>query len=165
MLPAEELQPEQFVEEGADVAETHAMSVEEDNLADVAEVEPSEAMIAEGYDEAVESGVPYSAESEIRAWDSADPVAVSEAEPIAPDEIVLQEPGRDLRPDTITPSPDITSTGVAALDNINEIADELSDESLEADAASEAQTDEAETTTLAESEYAASGESSDEEKQ
>ncbi len=82
-------------------------------------------MTAEGYDEAVEAGVPFTAESEIMAWESADPVPLTEAEPIPADEIALQEPGRDLRPDTITPSPDITSTGVAALDNIEEIADEV----------------------------------------
>jgi len=120
-------------------------------------------MTASGYDEAVETGVPYSAEPEIRAWDSADPVAVTEAEPITADEIVLQEPGRDLRPDTVTPSPDITSTGVAALDNINEIAEGLSEEGLST--AMETASEEAETLTFAAREDVAPGESSDEEKQ
>ena len=100
--------------------ETHAVSAEFDESVEARDVEPSDDMTASGYDEAVEAGVPYSAEPEIRAWDSADPVAVTEAEPITADEIVLQEPGRDLRPDTVTPSPDITSTGVAALDNIKD---------------------------------------------
>ena len=162
------IHPEAAAEEGEEGAsETHAVSAELDESLDAQEVEPSEAMIAEGYDEAVEQGVPYSAEPEIIAWDSADPVSVTEAEPITPDEIVLQEPGRDLRPDTITPSPDITSTGVAALENINELGDEFSDESLaSADAtASAAGADEANTSTPATGEDAAPGESSDEEKQ
>ena len=39
---------------------------------------------------------------------------------------MLQEPGRDLRPDTITPSPDITSTGVeASMEYVEEVADEV----------------------------------------
>jgi len=124
-------------------------------------------MTESGYDEAVQTGVPYSAEPEIRAWDSADPVAVSEAEPITSDEIVLQEPGRDLRPDTITPSPDITSSGVAALDNINELAEDLSEENLTAamETASEESDSEAEISTPAEPGDVAPGESSDEEKQ
>ncbi len=79
-------------------------------------------MTAAGYDEAVENGVPFTAESEISAWESADPVSLTEAEPIAADEIALQEPGRDLRPDTITPSPDITSSGVEAYEAIEEVA-------------------------------------------
>jgi len=143
--------------------ETHAVSAEFDESVEAGEVEPSDEMTASGYDEAVETGVPYSAEPEIRAWDSADPVAVTEAEPITADEIVLQEPGRDLRPDTVTPSPDITSTGVAALDNINEIAEGLSEESLTT--AMETASSEAETLTFAVPEDVAPGESSDEEKQ
>ena len=143
--------------------ETHAVSAELDESVEAGDVEPSDEMTASGYDEAVEAGVPYSAEPEIRAWDSADPVAVTEAEPITADEIVLQEPGRDLRPDTVTPSPDITSTGVAALDNINEIAEGLSEESLSR--AMETASSEAETLTFAVSEDVAPGESSDEEKQ
>src|SRR4029453_19449774 len=115
-------------EEGA--GQAHAVSAELDESVEAQEVEPSDEMTAEGYDEAVERGVPYSAEQEIIAWDSADPVPLTEAEPITPDEIVLQEAGRDLRPDTITPSPDITSTGVAALDNINKFVDECAEENL-----------------------------------
>jgi N utilization substance protein A len=143
--------------------ETHAVSAEFDESVEAGDVEPSDEMTASGYDEAVQAGVPYSAEPEIRAWDSADPVAVTEAEPITADEIVLQEPGRDLRPDTVTPSPDITSTGVAALDNINEIAEGHSEESLSS--AMETASEEAETLTFAASEDVAPGESSDEEKQ
>ena len=151
-----------FEDEGEQM-ETHAVSAELDESVEARDVEPSDNMTASGYDEAVETGVPYSAEPEIRAWDSADPVAVTEAEPITADEIVLQEPGRDLRPDTVTPSPDITSTGVAALDNINEIAEGLSEESLST--AMETASSEAETLTFAVPEDVAPGESSDEEKQ
>jgi len=144
--------------------ETHAVSAELDESIEAGEVEPSDDMTADGYDEAVEYGVPYSAEPEVSAWESADPVAVTEAEPITPDEIVLQEAGRDLRPDTITPSPDITSTAAAALDNVNEIAEEIAEQGLEAVTGSEAMADETETSTLA-NESAAPGEGSDEEKQ
>ena len=121
------------------------------------EVQPSPESTAEGYDEAVENGVPFTAESEIIAWESADPVPVTEAEAIPADEIALQEAGRDLRPDTITPSPDITSSGVEAFEHIDEVAQELEDEEL----ASEATADEAETSAPAVSEETASGASTD----
>src|SRR6185437_13552218 len=110
-------------EEGGEVEEQHAVSAEFDESMDE-EVEPSPESTAEGYDEAVEKGVPFSAESEIEAWDSANPVPVTEAEAIPADEIALQEAGRDLRPDTITPSPDITSSGVEAFEHIDEVAQE-----------------------------------------
>jgi N utilization substance protein A len=71
---------------------------------------------AAGYDEAVERGVPFSAEQNIRAEYSADPVALSEADPMTVDELVLQDAGRDLRPDVITPAPDVTSLAVADLE-------------------------------------------------
>jgi hypothetical protein len=79
------------------------------------------------------------------------------------DEISLMEPGRDLRPDTITPSPDITSSGVAALESVEEVAAEIlaADEEF----VSEAEAEETEPTTPAVSEDAASGGSTDEEKQ
>ena len=108
-------------EEG-EVEEQHAVSAEFDE----SDYEEVRAVLwrstAEGYDEAVENGVPFTAESEIMAWESADPVPVTEAEPIPADEIALQEAGRDLRPDTITPSPDITSSGVEAFEHIEEVA-------------------------------------------
>ncbi len=71
---------------------------------------------AEGYDEAVEHGTPYSAEESIRAENSADPVALTEADPMTVDELMLQDAGRDLRPDVITPAPDSGSPAVADLD-------------------------------------------------
>ena len=112
-------------------AEPHAVSAEMDENAS-AEVEPNEEMIAEGYDEAVEKGIPYQAEENIRAEYSADPVALTEADPISADELLLQEAGRDLRPDVITPSPDITSTAVADLEaNIREEQAELAREEAE----------------------------------
>jgi len=129
------------------------------------ETDASDDPTAEGYDEAVESGIPYSAEPVIPAKDSADPVALTESEPFTEDELLLQEPGRDLRPDTITPSPDLTSTDVASLEHIEEIiADEdliLADEEI----ASEATNDEALTPTPAVKKDAASSGSTDEEKQ
>jgi hypothetical protein len=143
-------------EEGEEVEEQHAVSAEFDESIDE-EVEPSPESTAEGYDEAVENGVPFTAESEINAWESADPVAVTEAEPIPADEIALQEAGRDLRPDTITPSPDITSSGVEAFEHIDEVAQELEDEEL----ASEASAAEATTSAPAVSDETASGGSID----
>ncbi|HSK62522.1 MAG TPA: transcription termination factor NusA, partial [Pyrinomonadaceae bacterium] len=77
--------------------EPHAVSAEFDESMEE-EVEPSPESTAAGYDEAVENGIPFTAESEILAWESADPVPVTEAEAISADEIALQEPGRDLRP-------------------------------------------------------------------
>jgi hypothetical protein len=121
------------------------------------EVEPNSAMTAEGYDEAVENGVPFTAEAEINAWQSADPVSLTEAEPIPADELPLLESGRDLRPDTITPAPDITSSAVEAFESIDEVVEELEDEEIAFDAAA----DEAETSTPAESEDAASRGSAD----
>ena len=93
----------------------HAVSAELDESV-TAEVEPNEEMTAAGYDEAVEKGRPFSAEPNIRAEESADPVALTEADPMTVDELVLQEAGRDLRPDVITPAPDITSAGLADLE-------------------------------------------------
>jgi transcription termination/antitermination protein NusA len=102
-------------EEGAAAIETHAVSVDFDESV-TEEVTPSDDMTAKGYDEAVESGTPFHAEPEILAKESADPVALTEVEPVTEDELILQEPGRDLRPDTIVPAPDITSSGAAAIE-------------------------------------------------
>jgi transcription termination/antitermination protein NusA len=105
------------------IEEQHAVSVEFDPEAPAREVEPSEAMIAEGYDEAVEQGEPFRAEETILAENSADPVAVTEAEPISEGELLLQEAGRDLRADTITPAPDITSTGAAMIEAASKVGE------------------------------------------
>jgi hypothetical protein len=144
-------------EEGAAPQEAHAVSAEFDESMDE-EVQPSQAMTNEGYDEAVENGVPFTAESEIMARESADPVSLTEIEPLPADEIFLQEAGRDLRPDTITPSPDITSSGVEAFENIEETASEIL---AEEDFASDGTADEAETSTPAVSEETASSGSVD----
>jgi len=94
----------------------HAVAAELDENADVGGVEPNNAMTAPGYDEAVEQGTPYSAEANHRAQESAEPVALTEADQFTVDELVLQEAGRDLRPDVVTPAPDITSSAVADLE-------------------------------------------------
>ncbi|HEY0078061.1 MAG TPA: transcription termination factor NusA [Pyrinomonadaceae bacterium] len=104
--------------------EQHAVSAEFDPDAEAREVEPSEAMIAEGYDEAVERGTPFRAEAEILAGESADPVAMTEIEPMSADELLLQGAGRDLRPDTITPAPDITSAEAAVYETSGALMDE-----------------------------------------
>ena len=135
-----------------DIEEQHAVSAEFDESMEE-EVEPSPEMTAEGYDEAVERGVPFTAEPDINAWGSADPVPVTEAEAIPADELPLLETGRDLRPDTITPAPDITSSGVEAFENIEEAAEEvMADEDFASDGAA----DEAERSTPAVSEETAS---------
>jgi hypothetical protein len=72
-------------------------------------------MTAEGYDEAVEGRSPYHMGLDTPAENSPDTAALSEADPISTDELALQEAGRDLRPDTITPSPELTSTDAAML--------------------------------------------------
>jgi N utilization substance protein A len=160
----EEGEPGQVDSPGViDEPEQHAVSAEFDESVEAGEVEPNRDMTAEGYDEAVEKGVPYHAEPEILAVHSADPVAVTEIEEMPADEISLMEPGRDLRPDTITPSPDITSSGVEAFENIEAAAAELL--AAEEEPVSEAEADETESTAPAVSEDAASGGSSDEEKQ
>jgi N utilization substance protein A len=154
-------------EEGAaEGEEQHAVSAELDESIEAEEVEPNSAMTAEGYDEAVENGIPFQAESDILARESADPVAVTESEEIAADQITLMEPGRDLRPDTITPSPDITSSGVAALESVEEVAAEIlaEDEQFVSGVDAAAEIDETDSTTPAVSEDAASGGSTDEEK-
>ena len=105
------------------IEEQHAVSAEFDPEAPAREVEPSDAMIAEGYDEAVERGEPFRAEETILAQNSADPVAVTEAESISEDELLLQEAGRDLRADTITPAPDITSSGAAMIEAASKVGE------------------------------------------
>ena len=145
--------------------EANAISVELDETLSPGEVEPSDEMIAEGYDEAVDMGVPFSAEPEVLAQESADPVAVTEAEAISEDGILLQEVGLDLRPDTITPAPDITSTGAAAIEHIDELSEEepsLANFVTNQDTASASSTPEALSTSAPEPEDAASLGSSDE---
>ena len=134
--------------------ETHAVSAELDESVEAEEVEPSDEMTAEGYDEAVEQGAPLVADSS-----SAEPVSL-EGVTLSDEELVLQEPGRDLRPDTITPSPDLGATEIAGLDNVDNIAAEVlaSDEEI-------ASEEEAQTLSPADSEDAAPSGSTDDEKQ
>lgn len=114
------LQPATVEGEGSeDLAPTDEVEISAADEAEAeapADVESAEDPTAAGYDEAVENGVPFSAEENIRAEFSADPVALTEADPMTVDELVLQDAGRDLRPDVITPAPDITSLAVDDLD-------------------------------------------------
>jgi hypothetical protein len=143
-------------------------TIEEEPVAEAEEAAPVSTegdTTAAGYDEAVESRAPYIAEPEILAQHSADPVALTEADPITEAELVLQEAGRDLRPDTVVPSPDITSTEEAALEHLSEFDSEvLADEFAmnEENAATAAANEESAPAVL---EDAASSESTDEEKQ
>jgi hypothetical protein len=123
-------------EEGQAV-EQHAASVEADPTADAGEVEPSEAMIAEGYDEAARTRPPFLAEDlspdNILANESADPVAMTEVEQMSADELILQGAGRDLRPDTITPAPDISSAEAAVIQNTGAFVEEERPSTLDAE--------------------------------
>ena len=121
--------------------------------------ETTEDLTDAGYDEAVEAGVPFSAEPEILAQDSADPVALTEVEAASEEELALQEPGRDLRPDTIVPAPDITSAEVAAVENLESLEDFMSEEDAFAESTEDEQTSAPAVLD------AASSESTDEEKQ
>lgn len=103
--PAAEEQTESESTEAEDVT---AASAEPDTSTEASGNE-SEDSTAEGYDEAVKTGTPFSAEENIRAEYSADPVALTEADPMTIDELVLQDAGRDLRPDVITAAPDLAS--------------------------------------------------------
>ncbi|HYE13487.1 MAG TPA: transcription termination/antitermination protein NusA, partial [Pyrinomonadaceae bacterium] len=104
--------------------EQHAASVEPDPGADPGEVEPSEEMIAEGYDEAARTRAPFAAEETILASESADPIPSTEVEQMSADELLLQGAGRDLRPDTITPAPDISSAEAAVIQNSGAFVEE-----------------------------------------
>ncbi|MGZ8848196.1 MAG: hypothetical protein ACXW3C_17180, partial [Pyrinomonadaceae bacterium] len=108
--------------------EQHAASAELDETAPATGVEPNDDMTAAGYDEAVEQGAPFSAEETIRTEDSADPVALTEADPMTVDELILQEAGRDLRPDVVTDAPD-TSLAVDPLEVDEAVAEASPDES------------------------------------
>jgi N utilization substance protein A len=160
-------------EEITDIDEQHAVSAEFDPSIDAGEVRPSNEMTNDGYDEAVEGGEPFSAEPEILAQNSADPVAVTEADPISQDELLLQDVGRDLRPDTVTPSPDITSSGAAmieAAEKVGEGESPVEEETVmspRADFASEASAPEVQTSSAPEPVYseAATVESETDEKQ
>jgi hypothetical protein len=100
--------------------------------------------------------VPFSAEAEILAQDSADPVALTEVEAVSEDEIALQEAGRDLRPDTIVPAPDITAAEAEAIENLDSLEDFIAEENAKAEGE--------QTSAPAVLEDTASGESTDDEK-
>ena len=158
--PSEDV-PSEFLETQPDEEiEERELPPEGELAHQVEEGEVTEDLTAEGYDEAVETGLLYRAEPEVPAKYSADPVALTEVEPMHDDEIVLQEVGRDLRPDTITPAPDVTSAGAAALEALNEVPQSvLAAEDF-------ADTEEGEVTTSApETTEAAAVGSSDDEKQ
>ncbi|HYN23701.1 MAG TPA: transcription termination factor NusA [Pyrinomonadaceae bacterium] len=152
--------------------EQHAVSAELDESIEIVDEEPSDDPTAAGYDEAVETRRPFSAEPEILAEYSADPVALTEIEPLSEADLILQEPGRDLRPDTITPAPDITSSGAAAVEYVNEISENglsleeiASSEDGDTEAAAAEVTGSAKVSAPELPEDAASGGGNDEEKQ
>ena len=164
--PAEEV-PEEASPDAEDGAVAAPAQSEEDAPPAEAAIAPDTVVdeTAAGYDEAIERGVPYSAEENIRAEFSADPVALTEADPMSEDELALQDAGRDLRPDAITLDPDATALAVADL-NAAEFEAEVAAES-DAQIAESAST-ETETSPALESssdEQAATDESLKDEKQ
>jgi N utilization substance protein A len=98
-----------------DAQDEAVASTESQEEATATDAEPAVDETAAGYDEAVERGIPYSAEENIRAEYSADPVALTEADPMSVDELVLQAAGRDLRPDVIATDPQETAAAGANL--------------------------------------------------
>jgi N utilization substance protein A len=167
-----EAEPAEAAEAAGDEGEetvANDVSAEADETAAAGEDERSDDPTAEGYDEAVETRNAFIAEPEILAQYSADPVALTEAEPFTEDEIILQEAGRDLRPDTIVPAPDITSAeavAIESLDGLDNLASEVGITLEEAtDEAAEGVIEEVLTSAPAVLEDAASSESTDEEKQ
>jgi len=170
-VEAGEAEPAEAAEAAGDEGEETVasdVSAEADETAAAGEDERSNDPTAEGYDEAVETRDAFIAEPEILAQYSADPVALTEAEPFTEDEIVLQEAGRDLRPDTIVPAPDITSAEAAAIESLDGLDDLASEEGITleeaTDQAAEGVTEEVQTSAPAVLEDAASSESTDEEK-
>jgi N utilization substance protein A len=159
------LQPaEEEGSEGAatDVHDLVATAAESDEETAAAGTVPAEDETAAGYDEAVEQGIPYSAKENIRAEFSADPVALSEADPMTVDELELQGAGRDLQPDVIVPAPEMASLAVDDLD-ATEVEEEAGDALIAESPLTETETSSA----LASSsdEQAAPDESSKDEKQ
>ena len=143
--------------EGDEVASEETETESEDATLSAGEAEPSADSTAAGYDEAVAAGVPFSAEAEFMAQDSADPVALTEVEAQSEEELMLQGAGRDLRPDTIVPAPDVSAAEAAAIENLEAVA---AAEGVESEAI-----DETKESAPAVLEAAVSGESTDEEKQ
>src|SRR2546428_1873090 len=116
------LQPPEETGEGDYETEEPSLSMEPDAETE-AETAVSEEITAEGYDEAVKHGTPFSAVPDVIAQDSPVPVALTEADPVSATEVLLQEPGRDLRPDTVTPAPDVTSRGAAYIEAAGRIGE------------------------------------------
>ncbi len=87
--------------------EQHAANAEFDPDAPAEEVKPSNEMTNAGYDEAVEGNSPFPTdEPDTLTQNAVKPIASTEADSMSADELPLQEPQRDLRPDTVTPAPD-----------------------------------------------------------
>src|SRR5262249_6966532 len=108
--------PEETAQVTTETAEhIHAVSVEPDEPAMAEANQGEKDDTAKGYDEAVAKGEPYANEHEVLAQHAAEPVALTEVEPIPEDELILEEAGKDLRPDTITPSPDLSGPVPASL--------------------------------------------------
>lgn len=153
---------EQTLQAGAEETEAGEGESETGEIVTAGQTQSGVDSTAAGYDEAVEAGVPFSAEPEILAQESAEPVTLTEAEAISEDELMLQDAGRDLRPDAIVPAPDVTAAELAAIESLAQelVSGELSDADGVGDTSEEVQT-----SAPAVFDDAASGESTDEAKQ
>jgi transcription termination/antitermination protein NusA len=170
----------QQAEAGAEPGDEESIGPEDEHIHAVS-VEPAESESTEGeesasgddpteagYDEAVENGTPYANEHDVLAQHAVEPVALTEIEPLTEDELVLEEAGRDLRPDTITPSPDLTSAGAAVSEHLDEMTEEMGDEAFATateESAAEASADAAEPDPGPVEEAAQDGTSDQDEKQ
>jgi transcription termination/antitermination protein NusA len=108
----------------AETEDTGGVSVAADESADAGEVAPSDDMTAAGYDEAVANGEPSANDHEVLAQHAAEPVALTEIEPLTEDELMLAGAGKDLRPDVIE-SP-VETSELTTDDDDNETAPEAS---------------------------------------
>jgi len=149
----------------------HAVSVEMDESAPEAEAASSDDgetdSTAAGYDEAVEKGSPFANEHDVLAQHSAESVTLTEIDPISEDQLVLEGAGRDLRPDTITPSPDLTSAAAAVAEHLEEEFGEgvlTGDESAIADATAAEVAASADESVSGTADAASSGDSHEDEK-
>jgi N utilization substance protein A len=158
---------EATAEEGSEILtpeseQIDAVSVGSDESDAAGEAEPADDLTAAGYDEAVEKGEPSTNEHGVPQFAAA-PVALTENETLTEDELILEEAGRDLRPDAITPSPETAVAEVSAeIDESGLVAD---DSASSDDPAPEASASEAEPAPVSVEDAAQGGSSDEDEKQ
>ena len=93
LTEAEAALPEAAEEVIAEDETEPVVSISLDESAEAGELQPADEITAEGYDEAVEKGEPFSSEHGVLAQEAAEPEALTEGEPISEEEIALQNEG------------------------------------------------------------------------